>query len=116
MMIIVFFPRGLDIFPSLLHGDLWSGNVGQVGELPCVYDPASLYGHHEFDLAIGRMFGGFSREFYTAYHARIPRTEGADHRGELYQLFHYLNHWNHFGEGYRGESLAIMKKLIRHST
>ena len=51
------FFEGLDIKPSLLHGDLWSGNAGQVGSTPVIYDASSFYGHHEYDLAIaGKYF------------------------------------------------------------
>ena len=57
------------------------------------FDPASFYGHHEFDLAIAGMFGGFSRAFYDAYHKEIPKQKGFDKRHQLYQLFHHLNHW-----------------------
>ena len=58
-----------------------------------VYDPASFYGHHEFDLAIAGMFGGFSAQFYNAYHQLIPQAPGFAARHKLYLLFHYLNHW-----------------------
>ena len=108
------FFNNIEIFPSLLHGDLWSGNMAQCGSTPVVFDPASFYGHHEYDLAIGRMFGGFDAEFYGAYHKQIPRQEGFEERSELYQLFHYLNHWNHFGGGYRAQSLGIMRRLVQY--
>lgn len=57
------------------------------------FDPASFYGHHEFDLAIADMFGGFTKEFYDAYHSLIPKEPGFETRHKLYLLFHYLNHW-----------------------
>ena len=57
------------------------------------FDPASFYGHHEFDLAIAGMFGGFSKAFYDAYHKEIPKEKGFDKRHQLYQLFHHFNHW-----------------------
>ena len=58
-----------------------------------IFDPASFYGHSEFDLAITRMFGGFNKEFYRRYHELIPRQPGFEKRADLYELFHYLNHW-----------------------
>ena len=103
---------GIEVFPSLLHGDLWGGNVGQVGDDPVMFDPASFYGHHEYDLGIAAMFGGFTSEFYLAYHKYIPKAPGFERRNELYQLFHYLNHWNHFGGGYRSHSLSLMGSLL----
>lgn len=80
---------------------------------PIIFDPASFYGHSEYELAIAGMFGGFSRSFYSAYHSAIPKAPGFEARLQLYQLFHYLNHWNHFGSGYRGSSLSIMRNLIK---
>jgi fructosamine-3-kinase len=58
-----------------------------------VFDPASFYGHHEFELAIAGMFGGFNSTFYQAYHNLIPKAPGFEARHKLYQLYHYLNHW-----------------------
>lgn len=103
----------VEIVPALLHGDLWGGNVAECAEGPVIFDPASFYGHSEFELAIAGMFGGFSSSFYSAYHDKIPQAPGFAKRKQLYQLFHYLNHWNHFGGGYRGSSVRIMKDLLK---
>ncbi|KAM9780570.1 ketosamine-3-kinase [Neosynchiropus ocellatus] len=107
------FFKDLQIVPALLHGDLWGGNVSECANGPVVYDPASFYGHAEFELGIAGMFGGFNSSFYSAYHEKIVKAEGFAKRSQLYQLFHYLNHWNHFGGGYRGSSIKIMKDLIK---
>uniref|UniRef100_A0A1A7WJZ0 protein-ribulosamine 3-kinase n=1 Tax=Iconisemion striatum TaxID=60296 RepID=A0A1A7WJZ0_9TELE len=103
----------VEIFPSLLHGDLWGGNVAECTEGPVIFDPASFYGHSEYELGIAGMFGGFNSSFYSAYHDKIPKAPGFLERNQLYQLFHYLNHWNHFGSGYRGSSVRIMKNLLK---
>lgn len=104
--------KGLEIYPSLLHGDLWSGNAGEADGEPVIFDPAAFYGHHEFDLAIAKMFGGFGSDFFNAYHSVIPKAPGFKQREDLYLLFHHLNHWNHFGSSYRSSSLSIMKTLL----
>lgn len=103
----------LEIVPALLHGDLWGGNVAECAEGPVIFDPASFYGHSEYELGIAGMFGGFNNSFYSAYHEKIPKAPGFSKRNQLYQLFHYLNHWNHFGGGYRGSSVRIMKDLLK---
>lgn len=103
----------VEVFPALLHGDLWGGNVAECSEAPVIFDPASFYGHAEYELGIAGMFGGFNSSFYSAYHEKIPKAPGFANRNQLYQLFHYLNHWNHFGGGYRGSSLRIMKDLVK---
>ena len=94
--------------PSLLHGDLWNGNVGFTKEGPVVFDPAVYYGDREADLAMTELFGGFPREFYEAYGAL---DEGYARRKHLYNLYHLLNHLNLFGEGYRGQVNACLRLL-----
>lgn len=107
------FFKDVEVVPALLHGDLWGGNVAECAEGPVIFDPASFYGHSEYELGIAGMFGGFNNSFYSAYHAKIPQVPGFEKRNQLYQLFHYLNHWNHFGGGYRGSSVRIMKNLLK---
>lgn len=104
---------GIEIVPALLHGDLWGGNVSEDVSGPIIFDPACFYGHSEYELAITGMFGGFSSSFYSAYHSKIPRAAGFEKRLKLYQLFHWLNHWNHFGSGYRQCSLNILRNLVK---
>jgi len=117
--------QDIEILPSLVHGDLWSGNMAQTHDvisgddssnsssaIPVIFDPASFYGHDEFEFGIVAMFGGFDPQFFQAYHAVIPERPGRKKRLQLYQLFHHLNHWNHFGSGYRGSSLSLMRKLL----
>lgn len=103
--------EGSEELPSLLHGDLWSGNfmVGVMGE-PVIIDPAVYYGHREADLAMTKMFGGFPPDFYEAYEAIYPLKKGVEKRQPLYLLYHVLNHLNLFGMGYYNQALSILKK------
>uniref|UniRef100_A0A8R1TND9 protein-ribulosamine 3-kinase n=2 Tax=Onchocerca TaxID=6281 RepID=A0A8R1TND9_ONCVO len=103
--------KDCDIYPCLLHGDLWSGNYSYTKDGPVIFDPASFYGHSEYEFGILTMFGGFDRAFHTAYHKMIPQTKGFTQRVLLYQLFHHLNHWNHFGAGYKPGALRLMREL-----
>ena len=103
---------GLDVYPSLLHGDLWQGNcAADADEKAIIFDPAAYYGHHEAELGIMRMFGGFSEGVFSAYHELIPMAPGFKERQWLYQLYHYLNHYNIFGESYRGSCLECIDSL-----
>lgn len=97
--------------PALLHGDLWSGNrAADARGGPVVFDPAVHYGDPECDLAMTRLFGGFSREFYAAYDALRPPAPGRDRRERLYQLYHVLNHANLFGGGYVAQAERLIEK------
>ena len=112
---------GLDRFfdgdfpaPSLLHGDLWSGNWGATASgVPYVFDPAVYFGDREADLAMTRLFGGFGHEFYAAYLAEWPLPPGWQRRVDLYNLYHLLNHFNLFGGGYLPQIAGLLARLAR---
>lgn len=104
----------IQLYPALLHGDLWIGNAGEIQDEPVIYDPASFYGHSEFDLSISYIFSGFGTKFYDTYFNQIKKVDGFDIRQDFYQLFHYLNHWNHFGHSYRSKSIQLIKNLNSH--
>lgn len=96
--------------PSLLHGDLWSGNAitGNDGKAWLI-DPAAYVGHAEADLAMTELFGGFPREFYAAYEKAAPLQPGYGGRRDLYNLYHLLNHLNLFGRTYLGAVQGIVE-------
>lgn len=84
--------------PSLLHGDLWSGNAAQTSDgLALIFDPACYYGDRETDIAMAELFGGFPASFYASYRAAWPLHSGYEARKPLYNLYHILNHFNLFG-------------------
>lgn len=99
--------------PSLLHGDLWGGNLtyDACGN-PVIYDPAVYYGDREADLAMTELFGGFPTEFYAAYREAWPLDPGYDVRKVLYNLYHILNHLNLFGGGYLGQAQGMIDRLL----
>jgi fructosamine-3-kinase len=103
--------------PSLLHGDLWSGNHAtlQNGQ-PVVFDPASYYGDRETDLAMTELFGGYPRRFYAAYDEHYPLDQGYRLRKTLYNLYHILNHLNLFGGGYAAQAEHMMDTLVGEVT
>ncbi|NND54676.1 MAG: phosphotransferase [Gammaproteobacteria bacterium] len=98
---------------SLLHGDLWSGNVAQLPDgYPAIFDPAVYYGDRETDLAMTRLFGGFPPQFYAAYEAAWPLDDGHEYRLQLYQLYHVLNHYNLFGGAYLAQAARMLDTLL----
>ena len=96
---------------SLVHGDLWGGNAMATTAGPAVIDPAVYYGHREVDLAMSELFGGFSSRFYSAYREANPLDGGYEERRDLYNLYHLLNHFNLFGEGYLSQVTAALSRL-----
>jgi fructosamine-3-kinase len=99
--------------PSLLHGDLWGGNAATCNGEPVIFDPAVYYGDRETDIAMTRLFGGFGRDFYTAYEETWPLDAGYSRREPLYQLYHVLNHLNLFGSGYLGRAEALIEEALK---
>ena len=87
--------------PARLHGDLWSGNVlCDSAGAPVLIDPAVYGGHREIDLAMMRLFGGFSEAVFDAYDEAFPLSPGHAERVPLYQLYPLLAHVNLFGSAY----------------
>jgi fructosamine-3-kinase len=99
--------------PSLVHGDLWSGNVAVLrsGE-PVILDPATYYGDREVDLAMTELFGGFPSAFYEGYHQVFPLDDGYAQRKTIYNLYHILNHFNLFGGGYASQANRMIQQIL----
>lgn len=94
---------------SLLHGDLWSGNIlVKDGRLAALIDPACYYGHAEVDLAMLTLFDGPPGTFWSAYGELEP---GWEERRAVYQLFPALVHLRLFGPSYGGMVDRLLTRL-----
>lgn len=104
---------GVDRQPCLVHGDLWQGNVmaDQDGH-PVLLDPAVYYADREVEIAYTQLFHGFTRHFYEAYQFSWPMEEGFAERRDLYNLYHLINHLNHFGEPYGSQVDEVLKYYV----
>ena len=100
-------------FNSLIHGDLWSGNIG-VNNMNkgVIFDPACWWADSEVDIAMTRLFGNFRREFYENYHKIIPLKKGFERRTIIYNFYHVLNHANMFGRSYWNQVEDYIKKIM----
>ena len=98
--------------PALVHGDLWQGNfmTDKNGQATLI-DPAVSYSHRETDIAMSALFGGFSPDFYAAYHAHYPLAGGWKKRLPYFQLYPLLIHVNLFGGGYSNQVLRIIQEF-----
>ena len=94
---------------SLLHGDLWSGNVLATTRGPALVDPAVYHGHREVDLAMAELFGGLSATALAAYTETWPLLPGYTERQPVYQLYPLLIHVNLFGGGYVAEAARVLR-------
>ncbi len=102
--------------PSLLHGDLWSGNalptVNHAGrECVGIIDPACYIGDGWADIAMMKLFGGFFASCFDAYGEAVGDNDRVESRIAVYQLYHLLNHMNIFGRGYAGQAMAVAANL-----
>lgn len=99
-----------EAMPSLVHGDLWSGNfiVGSSGK-PYLIDPSIQYNFRETDIAFTHLFGGFDQRFYESYHANFPLAPGFSERVKIYNLYPLLVHLNIFGSSYLSSIQSVLK-------
>lgn len=98
--------------PSLLHGDLWSGNAMHTTGGPALIDPAVHRGHREVDLAMTELFGGFGARFGAAYREAWPLAPGYPARRAVYQLYYLLVHVNLFGGGYGAQTASTLRAAL----
>ena len=102
-----------NIVPSMLHGDLWGGNVaGLKDATPVIFDPAFYYGDREADLAMTYVFGGFAPNFYASYQDAYPLDNGFAVRKSLYNSYHIINHLNTFVGGYHGQAIHLLEQVL----
>lgn len=94
--------------PSLIHGDLWAGNVVDGRWL---VDPAVCAADRELDLAFAHVFGGFPDAFFRAYEQEWPLPDDATRRRPALQLYHLLAHVKLFGTGYAASVSARLDQL-----
>jgi len=99
--------------PSLLHGDLWQGNLLCNKEsLPVLIDPAVYYGHREMDLAMLFLFGSIPNESINEYELEYPLEKGWKERMDIHQLYPLMVHLILFGSSYHGSVSSVIKKYV----
>ena len=98
---------------SLLHGDLWGGNVAALPDgTPVMFDPAVYVGDREADLAMTTLFGGFPPDFQSAYAAAWRPDDGYRTRRDFYNVYHVLNHANLFAGGYVRQAQELIERVL----
>lgn len=100
---------------ALLHGDLWSGNIGfnpdRQLSYPVLFDPACYYGDAETDLAMTELFGRFPKKFYDGYQSVQTISGDYQQRKPVYQLYHVLNHALLYGGSYISQADEMIRQL-----
>ncbi|MDQ3926266.1 MAG: fructosamine kinase family protein [Actinomycetota bacterium] len=99
--------------PSLVHGDVWSGNVLAKGErITAFLDPAIYYADPEVELAFISLFNSFGEPFFERYgEIRGIRAGFFETRRDLYNLYPLLAHVYFFGAGYLGSVRSILRRF-----
>lgn len=101
--------------PSLLHGDLWSGNFMFLSDgRPALFDPSPMYGDREFDIGVSTVFGGFNDDFYRSYNEELPLDEGYEKRLAFYRLYLLMVHAVKFGSAYYSGTQMMLDSIINH--
>ncbi len=97
---------------SLVHGDLWSGNLMKgADQVPVFIDPAVYFGHREMDIAMTQMFGGFDYSFINYYNDLFPLEKYWEDRIEIHNLYPNLVHLNLFGQSYLSGIESVIQKF-----
>lgn len=99
---------------SLLHGDLWGGNVANSPFGPICYDPACYWGDRECDLAMTELFSKFHPDFYLGYESIFPIDSHYNQRKDIYNLYHLLNHYNQFGGSYLDQCESSISHILSY--
>jgi fructosamine-3-kinase len=96
---------------SLIHGDVWSGNVlSEGGVITAFLDPAAYYADAEVELAFITLFSTFGSRFFDAYQRSRPIDPGFwATRRDLYNLYPLLVHARLF----RGQYVAQLDSTLR---
>lgn len=95
--------------PTLIHGDLWSGNyMISKDNLAYLIDPSVSYGHREMDIAMLHLFGQVPEGVMSLYNEQTPLIKGWQYRMDIFQLYYLLVHLNIFGRSY----LAQVRKIL----
>ena len=98
--------------PSLIHGDLWSGNlIYDQQNNPVLIDPAVYYGHPEMDWAMLSLFGAYPEVAIRSYCELNYLEKGFRDRKEIHQLYPLLVHLNLFGKSYYSQLKTIINKF-----
>jgi fructosamine-3-kinase len=99
--------------PSLLHGDMWGGNVlTSRGRVAGFIDPAIYHGHAEVELAFTTLFGTFGEPFFARYQELRPIAPGFfELRRDLYNLYPLLVHVRLFGGGYANSVDRTLRRI-----
>jgi len=100
-----------EVRPSVLHGDLWSGNYANSPDGAAIFDPATYYGHHEAEWGMS-WCAGFNRDFWAGYREVLPEAPLFRRRQPLYEAYHIINHYNLFGGGYLEQGKALLERLL----
>ena len=98
--------------PSLIHGDLWSGNlISDKNNEPVLIDPAVYYAHPEMDWAMLSLFGNYPTIAIEKYNEINPIEKDFEKRKEIHQLYPLLVHLILFGKGYYRSVMSIIEKF-----
>lgn len=98
---------------SLLHGDIWGGNVLCHNNELYLIDPALYYGHNEVELAFIMMFDTFGKKFFDAYNEIVPiEKEFFEYRYMIYQIYPYLVHVRIYGGSYLSALERILSRFV----
>ena len=99
---------------SLLHGDLWEGNILFNKQKFCgLIDPGSFFGHNELEVAYLRWFNPkfIDNNFIDKYNEKVKLDSNYIHYEPIYQLYYSLLNVYLWDRSYINDVLRLLKKI-----
>ena len=101
---------------SLLHGDLWEGNIlFNNGKLVGLIDPGIYFGHHELEIAYLTWFKFIDKKFLEFYNNNNQIDKYFFKYEPIYQLYYSLLNvalWDR--EFYIKDTNILLNKIFKH--
>ena len=98
--------------PSLLHGDLWKGNIlFKNNKVVGLIDPGIFFGHNEMELAYLRFFNFADESFLKRYSSHIALSSEYFLYEPIYQLYYCLLNVYLWSREYIKNTYDILKKI-----
>tara|TARA_Y100000590_G_scaffold350876_1_gene402909 strand:- start:773 stop:1639 length:867 start_codon:yes stop_codon:yes gene_type:complete len=100
--------------PSLIHGDLWEGNIlFDRGKLKCLIDPGIHFAHNELEISYLTWFKYVKKDFFIHYSKFIEIDKYFHNYEPIYQLYYCLLNVHLWSRDYIKNTKDLVDKIYK---